>query len=242
MDDFRDRMADIEDRYSRLRAETLEIGQNLCLAQLIQRGERLVHQQDTRRAQERAADGDALLLAARQPSGPAVEQVPDPEDFDDLPDVLRLGAARCEPAAERKVLADREVGEQAPFLEHVADPTAMRRKRDPATRIEQDRIACLDPSLVRPQQARDRFDDRGLARARTPEQRRDAVGRGEFRVERESLEAMPERNVQAHLAATQRAIRRETNSEARRAAIATAIETTTSLTADDSPPGTWRKE
>ena len=167
--------------------------------------------------------------------------MPESQDFDDVIHVLDSGAARCEPTAEGEVLANREVGEQTPFLEHVADPPAVRRECDPAARIEEHRIVRRNLSLVGLQQTGDRVDDGGLARAGPSEQRRDPVGSRELGVEREPLETVPERNVEAHLAATQRAMRRDTNSEARSAAMATAIETITSRTADDSPPGTWRK-
>ena len=49
----------------------------------VERGERLVEQQQARLHQERAADRDALALAAGQRAGPALEQMADTEQFHD---------------------------------------------------------------------------------------------------------------------------------------------------------------
>ena len=68
------RMADIEDRDRDLVAQPLEVGQDLGLARLVERGERLVGEDQPRRRQKRAPDRDALLLAARERAGAAVEQ------------------------------------------------------------------------------------------------------------------------------------------------------------------------
>ncbi|MGZ2451667.1 hypothetical protein ACVIRO_004421 [Rhizobium ruizarguesonis] len=59
-----DRMADIDDRYVGFVAQSLEIRQDLGLTRIIEGCERLVHQQQAGRGEKRAADGDALLLAA----------------------------------------------------------------------------------------------------------------------------------------------------------------------------------
>ena len=76
-------MADIDDRDLRLVAQPLDIGQDLGLARVVERGQRLVHQDQLRAGEQRAADRDALLLAARQQAGPAVEQMADAEQVDD---------------------------------------------------------------------------------------------------------------------------------------------------------------
>src|SRR3712207_8783257 len=52
------------------------------LAGGVEGGERLVHEEKARGGQERPADGDPLLLAARQCRGPAVEEMPDAEERD----------------------------------------------------------------------------------------------------------------------------------------------------------------
>ena len=76
-------MADIDHRHLGLVAQPHQVGQDLALARRIERGERLVEQQEARPHQQRAADGDALALAARELAGPAIEQVADVEQLDD---------------------------------------------------------------------------------------------------------------------------------------------------------------
>ena len=88
-----DRVADIEDRHPDLVAQPLEVGQDLLLARGVERGERLVHQQQPRAREQRAADRDALLLAAGEAGGPAIEQVADAEQLDDAGDLGRRRAA-----------------------------------------------------------------------------------------------------------------------------------------------------
>jgi hypothetical protein len=77
-------MADIDDRYSRVVAQPFEVGQDLILSPRIERCQRLVHQQQPRARQQCTADRDALLFAAREPAGPAVEQLSDSEQIDDV--------------------------------------------------------------------------------------------------------------------------------------------------------------
>ena len=106
-------MADIDKRHPAVVAQTLEIRQDLVLAGIVERGQRLVHQQQARLRQQRAADRDALLFAARQPPRPAGEQRFDPEQFNDLvePGLTWVGAARREPRSEQQVLAHRQMRE-----------------------------------------------------------------------------------------------------------------------------------
>ena len=69
-------------------------------------------------AKQRAADGDALLLAAREPARAAREQGADAEQLDDAVDLGRSRRAAFlparEPAAEEQVLAHREMGKSRP--------------------------------------------------------------------------------------------------------------------------------
>ena len=59
-------MADVDHRKRQLIPQRLQIGQYFLAALPIERGERLVEQQQPRLRQQGAADGDALLLAAGQ--------------------------------------------------------------------------------------------------------------------------------------------------------------------------------
>ena len=77
-----DRMADIEDRHARAVAQALDVGQDLGAPLLVERGQRLVHQEQAWLREQGAADGDALLLAARQRVGPAFEEMADAQKLD----------------------------------------------------------------------------------------------------------------------------------------------------------------
>ena len=63
--DLRKRMRHIDDRHLRFVSEPFDEGQDVVLARLVERRERLIHQQELRRSQQRAADRHALLLAPR---------------------------------------------------------------------------------------------------------------------------------------------------------------------------------
>jgi hypothetical protein len=67
-------MADIDHRYAGLVAQAHQIGQDLLLALLHRASQRLVQQQQSRLRQQRAAERDALALAAGQFSRTAIEQ------------------------------------------------------------------------------------------------------------------------------------------------------------------------
>ena len=94
-------MADIEDRHARLVAQPLDVGQDLGAPRLVERGERLVHQQQPRMGEQGAADGDPLLLAAGQRVGPALEQMTDAEQLDDRGEVGRRAAVAARTSGRR---------------------------------------------------------------------------------------------------------------------------------------------
>ena len=81
-------MADVDDGNAALVAQALDVGHDLRLARLIERGQRFVHQQQPGAGEERPPDGDPLLFASRKVSGPAVEQMTDAEEIDDAVEVL----------------------------------------------------------------------------------------------------------------------------------------------------------
>ena len=76
-------VADIDHGNAGLVAQPHQIGQDLDLALLIQRAQRLVEQQQSRLRQQRAAERDALAFAARELAGPAIQQTADIEQVDD---------------------------------------------------------------------------------------------------------------------------------------------------------------
>ena len=172
-----DGVADVEDRHADLVAQPLDVGQDLGPPLLVERGERLVHQQQPRMGEQRAADRDPLLLAARQRVRPALDAarpMPSSSTIEPKSPATPPVAAR-EPAAVEQVLAHAEMREQAAVLEDVADAAAMRAARTcrarcrPASRRRPTMRAAL-----RPDQAGDDVDQARLARARAAEQRRHA--------------------------------------------------------------------
>ena len=102
-----DRVADIDDRHPALGAEPVEVGQDLRLARLVERGQRLVHQQQPRRRQQGPPDRDPLALAAREVAGAAVQQGADPEQLDHLAQPLAVPAAPRQPSGRRAGCAAR---------------------------------------------------------------------------------------------------------------------------------------
>ena len=129
--------------------------------------------------------------------------------------------------------------EEAAVLEDVADAAAVLRHEDAALGIDQRLAIDHDAAAVRPDQAADDIDQRRLARARAAEQRRDAGLRGEARGEAKLAERVIDVDVEAHVATRGAPMRRASSSEASRAAIEIATETSVRRSAPASPPGTW---
>ena len=94
--DLVQRVADEQDRDAGLTAQALEIGQDLALAGLVERGQRLVEQEQARAGEQRPADRHALPLAARERAGPALEQGPDAKQLHHLVEAAAaLGGGRA---------------------------------------------------------------------------------------------------------------------------------------------------
>ena len=132
----------------------------------VERGERLVEQQDLRLDGERAGEGDALLLAARELIGIAVGELRQLDELEHLLDAgIDLGgAAMRHLEAEGDVVAHRHVGEQRIGLEHHADLALMRLQVGHVLAIDADRAAR------RGLEAGDHAQDRRLAAAGRAEQ------------------------------------------------------------------------
>ena len=107
-------VADIDHRDARLVAQPFEIGQDFALARGIERGERLVEQEEARAHQQRAADRDALALAARELARPAVEQMADVEQVDDARHLGGIAREAAHAPAVVEVRRDRRCGNSRP--------------------------------------------------------------------------------------------------------------------------------
>src|SRR5919199_1789071 len=137
-------MGDVDDGHPGFIAQPFDERQNVFLARVVERCERLVEQEQAGRSEQCAADGDALLLATGKGAGAAVQQRPETEEIEHVIEAnLALGPRR-EPAAEQKVLADREMRKETPFLEHVADTPAMFRHEESLAGVDQDARVQLE--------------------------------------------------------------------------------------------------
>src|SRR6185437_10821217 len=102
--------------------ERFEVGKDLLLRRAVEGRQRLVHQQQPRLREERAADGDALPLAAGEGERRAAEQVADAEQGDNVVETERRRGAgpRSAPCSVEQVAAHGEMRKEARFLKDVA--------------------------------------------------------------------------------------------------------------------------
>ena len=161
-----DRVGDEDHRRAGLRPDAQQLEVEPLARHLVERAERLVHQQERRRERERARDRDALLHAARELPGVVLLEPGELDELDHLLDARR--ALRAVPAQhlerQRDVLRDR-----APVVED--------------GRLEDDPVVAVEPRLagrlaVDRDVARRRLDDvaddaqqRRLPAARRSDQR-----------------------------------------------------------------------
>ena len=181
-----ERMADIDHRDRQLAVQPLQVGQHLGLARRVQRGQRLVHQQQARAGGQRARDGHALALAAGQGVGPPRHQLADAEQLDRL-------LQRDAPALRRDARCGRSRGCGARPGAGTAPPPG---SRSPARAGAWARSSAWHRparpgrpahAAGRRLQPGQRAQHRGLAAARRAEQRADAArGQRQFDIEREA--------------------------------------------------------
>ena len=182
-------MTDIEDRDRERGVQRLEVRQDLVLAQTVEPGKRLVHEQKPGLREQGTPDRDPLALSARKAERRPVEKVLHPEQRDDIIKARRLlgpaphGAA----VAIEQIAADREVREQARLLKHVADRPLMGRPEIRA--VLPDLPADREIAVLQHLQTGDAAQHRRLAAARWSEQRGHAPHRRlEAGIEREGAE------------------------------------------------------
>ena len=187
-----DVMADVEDRDRERGMQRLEVGQDLVLAQAVEPGERLVHQQKPGLREQGAPDGDPLALAARKAERRPIEKALHPQQRDDLVEARRLlgPAPQGTAVAIEKVAPDREMREQARLLEHVADRPLIGRPESRA--VLPDLAADREIAVPQHLQPGDAAQHRRLAAARRPEERGHAAHRRlERGIEHEGAERAP---------------------------------------------------
>src|SRR5260370_11133325 len=96
----------------------------------VERGQRLVEQEQTRPADQRARKRDALLLSSGQLPRIALPQTGQPEQRRGLLDALPPLRRRDLAQAVADVLCYTQMGEEGVLLEQVADPAALRRQKN----------------------------------------------------------------------------------------------------------------
>ena len=191
-------VADIDNRHGEAGVQLVQKGQDLVARSLIERRQRLVHQQKTRLRQQRAANGDALALAARQFFRRTVEQSVEPEKARDLVEAKRP-LAWCRRAIEQ-IAAHGQMRKQARFLKHIADRAKVWRAEE--ARILPDLAGNRAGALRRAVQASKAAQHCRLAGPRRPEQGGHAPPRrDEFRIKVEAAEPVAKRGVNAIIAA-----------------------------------------
>ena len=163
---------------------------------------RLVQHHDGRLGQQRAADGQHLLLAARQVAGTVA-----PARFEQRKEAVHrlqaaagMGAAPAQgPGGGAQVVVDGEVREHAPPLQHghqAAPRPVMGRHAVDAPPVEQD-LSRGDRALLVGQQAGDGADGGGLAGPVRAEQGDDASPRHPQRQAAQNRRGLPVRRFDA---------------------------------------------
>ena len=142
----------------------------------VQRGERLVQQQQARLADQHARERHALCLPAGKFSGAVLFQPLELQHGDHfaqalLADSLVLFAVQ----AAQDVFFHRHMREQGIVLEQIAYPALLRRQVDAARGIEQRFAVQHDAALVRRFHACDTFERHALAAAGRAQQAGDWV-------------------------------------------------------------------
>ena len=118
----------------------------------VERGERLVHQQDRRVDRERAHEADALLHAARELIGIMPLEPGEADEIEIMPDALgdrRAGLRAGHRQPERRVLVDRLPRQQPEVLKDHGD--AVRRSGNRRARRPQARrsLRSMSPAIQR---------------------------------------------------------------------------------------------
>ena len=164
---------DVQDRHRRLFRQPAQKLDHAVARFLVERAERLIHQQDWRPIRQRPAQRDALHLAAAQADGAAFEQMRQAQPIGQLLDALLDGGRRLMTDAQREaeVVAHRHGAKKGAVLRHKAD-VALR--RGPMRHLM---VVELNTARDDEPQAGDRFEDGRLAGAGLAHQKGIAIFR-----------------------------------------------------------------
>ena len=154
---------DEERRQTKLAQELLELRTHRPACVRVERGHGLVEEEHARVARERAREGDALPLAARELAGSRASEVTDPEPFEQL-----VGAVA---APEGDVSLDGQVREEGVLLEHEPDRPPLGPQVDPPLAVEPSLAVALDPPARGPDETGNRPQHRRLSGSRGADER-----------------------------------------------------------------------
>ena len=125
-------VGDVERRQRQAVVKPLEERQDVGLGGVVERGQRLVHQQQPRLRQQRAAERDALALAAGEIARRAAEKRREAAEVDHLVPADRRRRARAgRRRAEAQIGLDRQMGKETRLLEDIAERAAVGRREQP---------------------------------------------------------------------------------------------------------------
>lgn len=144
-------------------------GLDLPFEMRVERGERLVEEQDIRAAREDARECDALLLSAGEPSGIGVFKPVQGETRDVFGEDALLFRVRVH-ECEDDVLAHGHVRKEGIVLKEVADVPLLRRQVDALRAVKERTPVEDDAPAVRVFESRDAFERHALAAARCAEE------------------------------------------------------------------------
>ena len=178
---FIGRVADIQHRNVQLAAQALQVGQDFLFALQVERGQRLVHQQQARVHGQCPRNADPLALATRQGARFAVQQMANSQQRDRLIKA-RLLCTRGALQAVAQVAHHRKMRKQAGLLEHIANGALVR--WHPAAGVLPHFITHHQAPLRCALQPGDAAQQRCLARAGMPKQRGHAThGQAQIHIE-----------------------------------------------------------
>src|SRR5207253_275203 len=98
---------DVDHRHAEV-ADAAEVEEDALAQRLVDRGERLVEQEEARRGHQRAGERDALPLAAGERGRRAIEQRPELERVAQRSEALLVAAAETDVVADAQMREERD--------------------------------------------------------------------------------------------------------------------------------------
>src|ERR1700677_153778 len=163
-------MTDINHGERQLIPQGLQIGRYLLAPVSVERGERLIEQQEPRLREQGAADGDALFFASGQLMNAARHERLQVEHADYAIESDMAGACRAS-FCKFEVSADVQMWKQPGVLKDISDTSFLDRYVDTQFAVEEDGVIEHHAPAVGMDQAGDDVDGGGLAAPGRAEQR-----------------------------------------------------------------------